>query len=160
VELHRRADSGAWLAGVGRPGAGPAGVLSSYEQAREALDLAGRLGLAGPLVFAEDLLVYRVLLRDRPAIIELVDAVLGPLRQARGGAQPLLDTLAAYFDAGGNAAQAARSLHLSVRAVTYRLARVRTLTGHDPVRTDQRFALHAAVLGAKLLDWPHTPLSY
>jgi DNA-binding PucR family transcriptional regulator len=84
--------------------------------------------------------------------------VLAPLQQARGGAQPLLDTLAAYYESGGNAAEAARVMHLSVRALTYRLQRVHQLTGHDPTRSTQRFALHAAVLGAKLLDWPNVPI--
>lgn len=158
VDLRRRAEVGGWQIGVGRPGPGSAGVLASYEQARNALDLAAKLGIQEPVVFAVDLLVYQVLLRDRAAIIELVTVVLAPLERARGGAQPLLDTLTAYFDAGGNAAQAARSMHLSVRAVTYRLDRVHRLTGHDPSLAMQRFTLHAAVLGAKLLDWPATPL--
>jgi DNA-binding PucR family transcriptional regulator len=42
--------------------------------------------------------------------------------------------------------------------VTYRLARVAALTGYHPSRPDQRFALHAAVLGARLLGWPEHPL--
>jgi DNA-binding PucR family transcriptional regulator len=52
------------------------------------------------------------------------------------------------------ATDTARRLHLSVRAVTYRLDRVRTLTGYDPTDPAQRFTMHAAVLGAKLLGWP------
>jgi DNA-binding PucR family transcriptional regulator len=43
---------------------------------------------------------------------------------------------------------------MSVRTVTYRLARVKTLTGHDATDAAQRFALQVAVLGARLLDWP------
>jgi DNA-binding PucR family transcriptional regulator len=70
----------------------------------------------------------------------------------------LIDTLHAYFASGGVATETARRLHVSVRTVTYRLARVSTLTGYDPFRPDQRFALHASVLGARLLDWPRTPL--
>jgi hypothetical protein len=143
VQLRRRVDVGAWQAGIGRAGVGPSGVLASYDEARNALVLADRLGLQ-----------QRV--RDRPAIIDLVTTVLGPLRHARGGARPLIDTLAGYYDAGGNAAQAARALHLSVRALTYRLDRIRQLTGHDPTRSTERFTLHAAVLGARLLDWPAT----
>jgi sugar diacid utilization regulator len=154
VQLQRRVDVGAWRAGIGRAGLGPTAVVSSYDEARTALDLAARLALPNPVVPAADVLVYQVLLRDRAAITDLVDTVLGPLRQARGGAGPLVDTLAGYYDAGGNAAQAARSLHLSVRALTYRLDRIRELTGHDPTRSTQRFTLHAAVLGAQLLDWP------
>jgi DNA-binding PucR family transcriptional regulator len=43
---------------------------------------------------------------------------------------------------------------MSVRTVTYRLAKVRTLTGYDPADPTQLFTLHAAVLGARLLEWP------
>lgn len=159
VDLRRRAEVGQWRIGVGRARPGAAGVLASYEEARTALDLAERLGLSGQVVHAADLLVYQVLLRDRAAIADLVTAVLAPLQQARGGAEPLLDTLAAYYDTGGNAAEAARAMHLSVRALTYRLQRVHELTGHDPTRSSQRFTLHTAVLGAKLLDWPATTLN-
>jgi DNA-binding PucR family transcriptional regulator len=149
---------GSLRVGVGRPRAGPTGVARSYEEARESLELAGRLGLDDPVVEAASLLVYRVLLRDRGAIAELVDGVLAPLVQARGGAQPLLDTLAAYFQTGGVAAEAARRLHLGVRTVTYRLERVRALTGYSATDPAHRFTLEAAVLGAQLLDWPTTPV--
>jgi broad specificity phosphatase PhoE len=144
--------------GVGRPRAGPTGVARSYEEGREALELAGRLGLDDPVVEAASLLVYRVLLRDRGAIAELVDGVLAPLTQARGGAQPLLDTLTAYFQTGGVAAEAARRLHLGTRTVTYRLDRVRVLTGYSATDPAHRFTLEAAVLGARLLEWPSTPI--
>lgn len=154
VELQRRAGVGRWQIGLGRAKPGAEGVLSSYQEAREALDLARRLALEAPVVKAADLLVYRVLLRDRAAMAELVDALLTPLLTARGGVLPLLDTLSAYFASGGNATVTARHLHLSVRAVTYRLQRVADLTGHDPNRADQAFALQAAVLGARLLSWP------
>jgi hypothetical protein len=40
----------------------------------------------------------------------------------------------------------------------YRLSRVSQLTGHHVSQSDQRFTLHAAVLGARLLDWPNSPL--
>jgi GGDEF-like domain/PucR C-terminal helix-turn-helix domain len=150
---------GSLRVGVGRPRAGPTGVARSYQEATEALELAGRLGLDDPVVEAASLLVYRVLLRDRAAIAELVDGVLGPLRQARGGAGPLLDTLAAYFQTGGVAAETARRLHLGTRTVTYRLERVRALTGYAATDPAHRFTLEAAVLGARLLDWPATPIA-
>jgi sugar diacid utilization regulator len=147
-----------WRIVVGRPYPGPSGVVRSYEEAAEALDVAERLGLPEPVASAEDLLVYQVLLRDRTAITDLVRTVLMPLGAARGGAAPLLATLVAYFARGGVAAAAARDLHLSVRAVTYRLARVRDLTGRDPVRPADALTLQVAVIGARLLDWPTTPL--
>jgi sugar diacid utilization regulator len=158
VDLRHRVDVGRWRIGVGRTRVGATGVRASYEDARTALDLARRLEMPDPVPHADDLLVYQVLLRDRAAIADLVAAVLTPLQVARGGAEPLLDTLAAYYGSGGNAAEAARAMHLSVRALTYRLDRIRQLTGHDPTRSDQRFTLNAAVLGAKLLNWPAEPL--
>jgi DNA-binding PucR family transcriptional regulator len=72
----------------------------------------------------------------------------------RGGPEVLLETLREYFNAGEVATAAARRLHVSVRTVTYRLARVAQLTGYSVSRPDQRFSLHAAVLGARLLEWP------
>jgi sugar diacid utilization regulator len=148
-----------WRIVVGRPYPGPSGVVRSYEEAVEALDVAQRLGLPEPVANAADLLVYQVLLRDREAITDLVRTVLLPLDAARGGAGPLLATLEAYFSRGGVAAAAARDLHLSVRAVTYRLARVRDLTGRDPGQPADALTLQVAVIGARLLDWPATPLA-
>jgi len=133
-------------------------VRRSYDEAGDALDVAERLGMPDPVVAAADLLVYQVLLRDRAAITDLVAAVLSPLAAARGGASPLLATLQAYYDCGGVAAQAARRLHLSVRAVTYRLARVQALTGHDPADPAEGLALRVAVIGARMLGWPAVPL--
>ncbi len=139
---------------IGRAHSGPGGVVHSYEEALNALDLAARLDLNDPVLRAADLLVYPVLTRDRQAMADLVVSVLGPLQEARGGAGPLIDTLAAYFDTGCVAAETARRLSLSVRAVTYRLDRVHRLTGTDPGDPAQRYTLQTAVIGARLLGWP------
>lgn len=144
--------------GVGRPRVGPTGVARSYGEAVQALELAGRLGLDDPTVEASGLLAYQVLLRDRGAIGELVEATLGPLTRARGGAEPLVETLAVYFQTGGVAAETARRLRLGSRTVTYRLERVRSLTGYAAADPAHRLTLEAAVLGARLLDWPATPI--
>jgi sugar diacid utilization regulator len=147
-----------WRVAAGRAFSGAYGVARSYEEAREALVVADRLDLDADVVHARDLLVYRVLGRDQAAIADLVQDVLGPLQHGRSGAEVLLETLLAYFDSGDVATEAARRLHVSVRTVTYRLARVAQLTGYSVSRPDQRFALHAAVLGARLLEWPARPL--
>ena len=147
-------DRTAWRAGVGRPAAGAAGVVGSFEQARRALELGHRLGAGDPVADAADLLVHEVLLRDPGVAKDLVESTLAPLRQVRGGVEPVLATLEAYLDSGGNATETARRLHLSVRAVTYRLARVRDLTGIDATRSEHRFGLQAAVLAARALGWP------
>jgi sugar diacid utilization regulator len=154
AELSRSPRGRPWRVTVGRPYPGSYGIARSYEEAREALTMAVRLQLDTPVIHAEQLLIYRVLLRDQPAIADLVQSVLGGLVHARGGPEPLLATLDAYFATGSVATDTASRLHLSVRAVTYRLDRVRTLTGYDPTDPAQRFTMHAAVLGAKLLGWP------
>jgi sugar diacid utilization regulator len=158
TELQRFARGHPWRVTVGRPYPGSYGIARSYEEAREGLTMAVRLSLDSPLIQAEQLLIYRVLLRDQPAIADLVHSVLGQLVHARGGAEPLLATLDGYFATGGVATETARRMHLSVRAVTYRLDRIRTLTGYDPTDPAQRFTIHAAVLGAKLLGWPQRNL--
>ncbi|NJC71371.1 PucR family transcriptional regulator [Planosporangium thailandense] len=157
-ELDRLRHGHPWRVAVGRAHPGLYGIARSYEEAREALSMAGRLHVDDPVVNAHDLLVYRVLLRDQPAIVDLVSSVLSPLLQARGGATPLLDTLGAYFDTGGVATEAAKRVHVSVRTVTYRLERIKMLTGYDPYDPQHRFTLQAAVLGARALNWPAEPL--
>jgi sugar diacid utilization regulator len=142
-----------WRLGVSRARGGADGVRLGYEEARSAVELAERLGRAETVVHADDMLIYTVLGRDREPLAELVDRVLRPLRDARGGAGPLLATLEAYLGRGAVVLAAARDLHLSPRALTYRLERVRELTGFDPGVPDDRYVLQTALLGARLLGW-------
>jgi DNA-binding PucR family transcriptional regulator len=157
-ELSRLRHGSPWRVAVGRAHPGAYGIARSYEEAREGLTMATRMHVDRPIVETKDLLAYRVLARDQSALVDLIYSVLNPLREARGGAAPLVDTLAAYFECGGVATAAASRLHLSVRAVTYRLDRVKSLSGFDPLDPAHRFTLQAAVLGAKLLGWPERPL--
>jgi len=70
----------------------------------------------------------------------------------------LLVNLETNFDTGGVATETAKRLHLGVRTVTYRLDRIKALTGYNPTDPAHRFTLEAAVLGAKVLTWPETQL--
>jgi len=158
-ELNRLKRGSPWRVAVGRAHPGAYGIARSYEEAREGLTMATRMNLDGPIVETRDVLTYRVLARDQPALVDLVHSVLNPLREARGGAGPLVETLSAYFDSGCVATATAARLHLSVRAVTYRLGRVKSLSGFDPLDPAHRFTLQVAVLGAKLLGWPEHALT-
>ena len=158
ARLSQHAKHDRWQVAAGRPYPGAYGIARSYEEAREALLLVRRLHLNENAVQARDLLVYRVLGRDQAALVDLVQALLEPLTQSRGGAEPLLQTLETYFATGAVATETARRLHMSVRTVTYRIAKVKNLTGHDPADPTQRLALHMAVVGARLLDWPASEL--
>lgn len=148
-----------WQVAVGRPHPGPDGVVRSYEEAVNALELGDRLELRQPVLNAADLLVFSVLLRDRAAMADLVTTVLGPLLDARGGPAPLLETLTVFFETQGNVTATARRLSISARAVTYRLERVERQTGYSATDPTQRFTLEAAVLGAKLTGRPDQPLA-
>ncbi|HET6693130.1 MAG TPA: hypothetical protein VFG97_02410, partial [Pedococcus sp.] len=117
AELNRLRRGRPWRVALGRPHLGAYGIARSYEEAREGLTMASRLHLESAVVDARDLLIYRVLVRDQPAMVDLVHSVLSPLTLARGGAAPLLDTLEGYFATGAVATEAAKRLHLSVRAV-------------------------------------------
>ena len=157
-ELSRLRRGAPWRVAVGRAHPGAYGIARSYEEAREGLAMATTMNLDRPVIEMRDVLTYRVLARDQPALVDLVHAVLSPLDRARGGAAPLVTTLQTYFECGCVATTTASTLHLSVRAVTYRLDRIRTLTGFDPLDPAHRFTLQTAALGAKLLGWPAQPL--
>lgn len=159
-ELSRLRRGSPWRVAVGRAHPGAYGIARSYEEAREGLAMAARMNLDRPIVEMRDVLTYRVLARDQPALVDLVHSVLSPLGEARGGAGPLVETLQTYFECGCVATAAATKLHLSVRAVTYRLERVRSMTGFDPLDPAHRFTLQAAALGAKLLGWPEQDLPH
>lgn len=143
---------GLWRIGQGAVHSGPGGVSRSYEEARQALMVAERLGWSDVVVPIERVAPYRLLIQDDAALRATATSVLGRLHRARGGAGPLVETLDAYFSAGGSVATAARRLHLSPRAVTYRLDRVADLTGRSPGEHRGRFELELAVVAWRLLD--------
>ena len=70
---------------------------------------------------------------------------------ARGGGEHLIETLQAHIAASGNLSATARALHLSARAVGYRLERIAQLTGHSPHDPEGRFVLELAVRARPLI---------
>ena len=87
-EFSRLRRGSPWRVAVGRAHPGAYGTARSYEEAREVLTMANRIHLDRPIVGTRDLLTYRVLAGDQPALTDLVYSVLHPLRLARGGAGP------------------------------------------------------------------------
>ena len=149
-----QAGEGPWHLGVGRAGSGPGGVVASYGEAREALDLEARLDRGVAVARFEQLLPYRVLIADPGLAAEMVEAVLGPLSQARGGGEHLIETIEAHLACAGNLSATARLLHLSARAVAYRLERIEVLTDYSPTMPDHRFVLEMAVRTRGLVGQP------
>jgi hypothetical protein len=96
-------------------------------------------------VSADALLPERALAGDVEARSQLVDTVYRPLVEA---GDVLLDTVAAFLDAGGALEATARALYVHANTVRYRLRRVAEICGELP--TDARGALTlrvALVLG-------------
>ena len=77
---------------------------------------------------------------------ELVRAQLQPLLELPlRRRQPLIETLAAWVRRSGSTTEVARDLHVSVRTVRHRLARLRELLGGLVDDPDQRFELDLAL---------------
>jgi hypothetical protein len=129
----RRAELEAALAGSAAaigPGVAPAEAPRSARHARLALDLVARPAGGGRLVAAADHLLDLILHRDPELAAELSRRRLAPLDDLPGTARErLLETLAAWLDAHGEARPAAEALHVHVQTVRYRLGQLRDLLG-------------------------------
>jgi len=98
-------------------------------------------------VAAFDLLPERALAGDAEARRALRQDVFGALVRAGG---ELLETLDAYFAAGGVLESAARSLFVHPNTVRYRLRRVGEVTGLSPLQARDSFTLRIALTVGRL----------
>jgi hypothetical protein len=103
-------------------------------------------------VAAADLLPERALAGDGDARRTLRQEVYAPLRRAGG---ELLETLDAFFAAGGVLESAARACFVHPNTVRYRLKRVGEVTGFAPTDPRDGFVLRLA-LAIGRLDPPET----
>ncbi len=94
-------------------------------------------------VRCDALLPERVLVGDSDARHQLLHEVYAPLLEAGGG---VLETVAAYLDAGGSVEAAARSLYVHANTVRYRLRRVAETVGLSPQVPRDAFTLQIAVV--------------
>jgi hypothetical protein len=138
-------------------GEGPVVVSASVPHLDEATQ-AARAALAGfraapawPAaprpVLASDLLPERALAGDVDARRALRQDVYGALERAGG---ELLDTLDAFFAAGGVLESAARALFVHPNTVRYRLRRIGDITGFAPLNPRDIFTLRVAVALGRL----------
>jgi hypothetical protein len=96
---------------------------------------------------ASDLLPERALAGDAEARRILRQEVYGALVRAGG---ELLDTLDAFFAAGGVLEGAARTLFVHPNTVRYRLRRIGEVTGFTPLSARDAFALRIALTVGRL----------
>jgi sugar diacid utilization regulator len=118
--------------GIGGTCQQPGEIAGSYAQARRAVDAAQRFGRQGQVVAFEDLGLYRLLFQvANPAELDgFVDQVLGELiaYDARHQADFVL-TLASFLRNNASPQATARELAVHVNTVSYRLQRIRTVSG-------------------------------
>jgi hypothetical protein len=98
-------------------------------------------------VAAADLLPERALAGDGDARRSLRQEVYAPLSRSGG---ELLETLDAFFAAGGVLEAAARALYVHPNTVRYRLKRVAEVTGFTPTHSRDAFALRVALTVGRL----------
>lgn len=134
--------------GIGRPGAGLAGLRRSFTQAREALTLAQTLFDGNKVFSFGDLGLYHVLnhLRECDQLVDFYTQTLGALvaYDQEHDAQ-LIPTLEAFFAHLGNVSQTAEALHLHRNSLLYRLERIAEIGDVDLEDADDRFALQLAL---------------
>ncbi len=98
-------------------------------------------------VAADDLLPERALAGDAEARRVLRHDLYQGLVRAGGG---LLETLDAFFAAGGVLESAARALYVHPNTVRYRLRRIADVTGFSPLEPRDAFALRMALTIGRL----------
>lgn len=107
-----------------------------------------------PLVIFDELGVWRLLARTGAAELRTcVEETIGPLIEYdRQHHSELVKTLEAFLHSRGSHERVAASLYIHRSTLTYRLARVRNMTGADLSDPEQRLQLHLACRAWALLQ--------
>jgi sugar diacid utilization regulator len=126
----------------------PTEIAACYTQARRAIETARRFGQRGQVVAFEDLGVYRLLFQvANPAELDaFVAQVLGALIAYDDRHQAdLVPTLAAFLNNNASPQATARALALHVNTVSYRLQRIRTISGLNLDQAEDRLLAQVAL---------------
>lgn len=135
-------------------------LASAASQARRVLAVVRALHGHGSSGRAEHVRAYLLLQRvaDDAETRRLVAAIMGPLETADAARRSqLVKTLAAYLDANGNIASAARALHLNRHSLIYRLKKIADLTGLDVNEPDDRLMIEMCLKVRQLQAIPPAP---
>lgn len=142
---------GSWTLTVGVGGGtcqAPTEIASCYAQARRAVEAARRFGRRGEVVAFEDLGLYRLLFQvANPAELDgFVDQVLGELiaYDSKHQADFVL-TLASFLRNNASPQSTARELAVHVNTVSYRLQRIRTISGLNLDQAEDRLLAGVAL---------------
>jgi sugar diacid utilization regulator len=146
TRLDRAVGGAAVRAACGSPGA-DGGFAQSFDEA-ELLLSAIADDDAGQLSFDGAGILQLLLAVPAPRLRYFVRRHLGSLVD-----QPaLLETLRCWLDSGGSRQSVSAQLHLHRNTVGYRVGRVKSVLGVDPLDPRQRAVLHAALEAHRLLE--------
>lgn len=141
---------------VGASGLSDSDALArAARDANEALDYAVETRRTNGVFYAEHLYLERLLLRlnEDGTLRATVEHELGPILNLNAGARTaLLQTLEAYFTAGGVKSDIARALAVDRRTVHHRLERINRLVGKNFDHPDKQLSLRLALRGYRLLE--------
>ncbi len=151
IELHSALGEAEVLTGVGEPVEDLQDAIASWQQARQALRVAGAVPGFPVDVSWSELGVYRLLLElPLDALPEgAIPRGLLELADSEGG-RDVLRTIEAYLDNAGDARQTAEQLHVHRTTLYYRLGRFLELTGLDLGSGEDRLAVHVGLRLARL----------
>ena len=134
--------------GVAGPCQQPTEIATCYGQARRAVEAAQRFGRRGEVVAFEDLGLYRLLFQvANPAELDgFVEQVLGDLiaYDSKHQADFVL-TLASFLRNNASPQATARDLAVHVNTVSYRLQRIRTISGLNLDQAEDRLLAGVAL---------------
>jgi sugar diacid utilization regulator len=128
---------------------GLAAITTAYREAREAAEIADRLGVRGRAVGLEDVLVDHMLRASVHAQTILSDTMRPLIDYDRRHGSELIATLQTYVRTRFNLTKSASLLSVHPNTVVYRLGRIRHLAGRDPHDVDDLMVLY---LGLKVID--------
>ena len=140
------------MLGIGDAAGGHAGFRASHHEARDAVRVGRRLGLA--VCHFHDVALEALALRDEQFARRFVARELHGLDGPDDRSSKLRDTLRAYFASGHNAAAAAAMLDVHDQTVTYRLRRVEECVGARV--SDRRAELELALRLERMLSADET----
>ncbi|MFE1170535.1 helix-turn-helix domain-containing protein [Nocardiopsis sp. NPDC058789] len=147
------AANGPVTTGSAGPTRGPETFRDAFTEAVRCVQTLRALGRNGDAATSDDLGFSGLLLSQDRDVPGFVTAALGPLLEydAKRGTL-LVETLRAYFAAGGNLSRAKDDLHIHVNTVAQRLERIGHLIGADWQLPDRALELQLALHLHGLLD--------
>jgi sugar diacid utilization regulator len=128
---------------------GLSAIATAYGEAREAVEVADRLGIHGRAVGLDDVLVDQMLHASIDAQRLLLNAMQALVDYDVRHSSDLVATLQTYVNTRFNLTKSGSLLFVHPNTVVYRLRRIHELTGRDPHDVEDLLVLW---LGLKTLD--------